>query len=87
MKSPAETTTRSPARSLELGTCSIWPSLMMRWAMVSARALRGVSALGLAAPLRHGFGEVGEQHGEPRPQGDLQVEAERRAAAEQQHPW
>ncbi len=32
--------------------------------------------LRLAAAFGHGFGEVGEQHREPQPQGDLQVEAE-----------
>ena len=30
--------------------------------------------LGFAAALRHGFSEVGEENGEPEPQGDLQVE-------------
>ena len=32
--------------------------------------------LGLAAALRHGFGKVGEQHREPQPERDLQVEDE-----------
>ena len=32
--------------------------------------------LGLAAALGDGFGEVGEQHGEPQPQDDLECEAE-----------
>ncbi len=31
--------------------------------------------LGFAAPFGHGFGEVGEEDGEPKPEGDLQVEA------------
>ena len=31
--------------------------------------------LGLAAALGHGFGEVREEHGEPEPEGDLQIEA------------
>ena len=32
--------------------------------------------LRLAAPFGHGFGEVGEQHREPQPERDLQLEAE-----------
>ena len=32
--------------------------------------------LGFAAPFGHGFGEIGEQHGEPQPQRNLQTEAE-----------
>ena len=32
----------------------------------------------LAAALRHGFGKVREQHREPEPQGNLQIEAELR---------
>jgi hypothetical protein len=32
--------------------------------------------LGLAAALGHGLGKVGEQHREPQPERDLQVEAE-----------
>ena len=34
--------------------------------------------LRLAAAFGHGFGEVGEQHREPQPQRDLQVETEAR---------
>ncbi len=33
--------------------------------------------LRLAAAFRHGLGEVGEQHREPEPERDLQIEAER----------
>src|SRR5579875_968913 len=50
MYSPAETTTTSPARSLELGICSIVPSSRTRLAMVSERALRRVSACALPRP-------------------------------------
>ena len=50
MKSPAVTTTMSPERSFELGTHSVWPSLRKRWACVSARALRNVSACALPRP-------------------------------------
>ena len=50
MNSPAETTTTSPARSFELGTCSVRPPSTMRLAMVSERALRSVSACALPRP-------------------------------------
>ncbi len=43
------------------------------WREVSLRMLAQRGRLGLAAALGHGFGEVGEQHGEPQP------EASRRA--------
>ncbi len=32
--------------------------------------------LGFAAAFGHGFGEVGEEDGEPQPEGDLEIEAE-----------
>ena len=75
--SPAETTTTSPARNFELGT-------FFDLAVVSAEAIgnglraRLAQGVGLrfAAAFRHGFREVGEQHGEPQPQRDLQVEPE-----------
>ena len=50
MNSPAETSTRSPVRNFELGTCSTEPSLAMRFATVSDRALRSVSACALPRP-------------------------------------
>ena len=50
MKSPAATTTISPERSFELATHSVLPSLRKRWACVSARALRSVSACALPRP-------------------------------------
>ena len=40
----------SPARSFELGTCSIFPSARARLAIVSERALRSVSAWALPRP-------------------------------------
>ena len=54
----------------ELGTSSIEPSGRRRCAIVSARVLRSVVGLGLAPPLGHRLGEVGEQHGEPEPGRD-----------------
>ena len=41
-----------------------------------ARLPQGVG-LRLAPPLGHGLGEVGEQHGEPEPDGHLKTEAQR----------
>ena len=49
-----------------------------RFATVSVRALRSVSACALPRPFGHRLGEVGEQHGEPEPERDLQLEAEAR---------
>ena len=46
----------------------------MRFAMVSERARAQRFCLRFAAPFRHGFGEVGEQDGEPQPQRDLEIE-------------
>src|ERR1039458_9857910 len=41
--------------------------------------------LRFAATLGHGFGKVGEQHGEPQPQCDLQIKAKILGIAEQQN--
>src|ERR1017187_9411187 len=41
--------------------------------------------LRFAATLGHGFGKVGEQHGEPQPQCDLQIKAKILGVAEQQN--
>ncbi len=61
----------SPAR--RFGSCrrrdAAW-----RWSSVLHLAQR--VRLRLAAPFRHRFGEVGEQHGEPQPDDDLEREAE-----------
>ena len=50
MNSPADTRTTSPARSFELGTCSVRSPSTMRLAMVSERAFRSVSACALPRP-------------------------------------
>src|SRR6516162_3368445 len=50
MNSPAETSTISPARSLELATISVLPSSRSLRASVSARALRRVSACAFPRP-------------------------------------
>ena len=65
----AVTTHRSPNMSWVDGTASVVPSGLRRWATVSLRALRSVSAWALP-PLRRRLGEVGEQHGGPQPEGD-----------------
>ena len=85
MNSPAETMTTSPARSFELATCSMSPSCANAVGDGFGARLAQRVGLRLAAAFGHRFGEVGEQHREPQPQRDLQVEPERRAAAEQQH--
>src|SRR3984957_5278329 len=50
ISSPAETSTRSPSRSFELGIFSVWSFPTMRLATVSDRALRSVSACALPRP-------------------------------------
>ncbi len=50
MNSPAEQETRSPALSFELGICSTRSSQRIRFAMVSERALRRVSACAFPRP-------------------------------------
>ena len=77
MRSPASTSTTSPTfrSSAETpSTTSLMPlchrvdqALGVR---VGARAAQRVG-LRLAAPFGHGFGEIGEEHGEPQPGGDL----------------
>ena len=69
MSSPASTTTRSPLRSDDDGTAS-----SLAAAVADQAPRRGLLAhlaqrvgLGLAAPLGHRLGEVGEEHREPEP--------------------
>ena len=47
-----------------------------RLATVSVRVFRKRVGLRLAAALGHRLGEVGEQHGRPEPERDLQFEAD-----------
>ena len=49
---------------------------------LGALAAQGVG-LRLAAALGDGFGEIGEQHGEPQPENDLELEADMPAAGEE----
>ena len=50
------------------------PCSSLAW--VSVRVLRSDVGLRLAAAFGDGFGEIGEQHGEPEPEDDLEGEAE-----------
>ena len=52
--------------------------------MVLRAALAQRIRLRLAAAFGHRFGEVGEEHGEPEPERDLQHEAERRSCAREE---
>ena len=81
MMSPACTSTRSPLRSDRGGD-------HLPGRGVDAPQLPGLGVglgpaqtgrLGLAPPLGHRFGEVGEQHGEPQPGSDLTDQAGLRA--------
>ena len=45
-------------------------------AMVSRARFAQRVGLRFAAAFGHGFGEIGEEHGEPEPERDLQLEAE-----------
>ena len=74
MTSPASQTTRSPllqfrGRDLLLAAVAQAPGHR-----VLARLAQAVG-LGLAAAFGDGFGEVGEEHGEPEPDGELGDEA------------
>ena len=55
----------------------------MSLALVSSRVWRRRCGLRLAAALGHGFGEIGEQDGEPQPNNDLEGETKMLAAV---HP-
>src|SRR5881392_2999028 len=61
IRSFASTSTRSPGLSAVASTSSKLREL----------AARRRFALCLAAPFRHRFGEIGEEHGEPQPNRDL----------------
>ena len=76
MNSPADTKTTSPERSLELATLLDLPSGSKRLRHRLRLGLAQSVGLRLAASFGHGLGKVGEQHREPQPERDLQVEAE-----------
>ena len=70
IRSPVSAITISPERSFEAETVSILPFASKRLAMESVFVFRRFG-LRLAARFRHGFREVGEQHREPEPDGNL----------------
>ncbi len=82
MMSPASTSTTSPTRRSSALTPLIdaverlGGSTRALGARVAARLAQGVR-LRLAAPFGDGFGEIGEQHGEPQPERDLAGEQRR----------
>ncbi len=82
MNSPALTITRSFLRRLGAGNDLDPParpeSVRDRFGPRLAQRV----GLRLAAAFRHRFGEVGEQHGEPQPERDLELEAEPRPAGD-----
>jgi hypothetical protein len=87
MTSPASQTTRSPTaqvggRHLLLLAAAVAP--ISRRATISVRARRSAVGLGLAAAFGQGLGEVGEEHREPEPQGDLDVEGQSGRVARRQ---
>ena len=89
MISPASTRTMSPWRSAVAATVSMRPSgqFALRRGLGAGAPQRG--GLGAAAAFGHRLGEIGEQHGEPEPEIDLDGEADAGAAgddvAQQQH--
>jgi hypothetical protein len=85
MVSPASTMTVSPERNRAAATISVRPPFTAARGGFGLGLAQGVG-LRLAAALRHGFGEVGEQHGEPQPERDLEGEAgDARAGGEIAH--
>ena len=85
MMSPASTSTMSPSLRPIAGDERVVARLRRGEQLglgLRARAPERVG-LGLAAPLGHGLGEVGEQHGEPQPQHDLEGEGEVLAAGDE----
>ncbi len=76
MNSPASTSTTSPLRRLAAGTTSVRPDRGEALGDGLGPRLAQRVGLRLAAPLGHRLGEVGEQHRQPEPERDLQLEAE-----------
>ena len=86
MMSPASTSTTSPTLSSVRGHEPI-VLLVARTRDQLGLGLGALPAqrigLRLAAALGHGFGKVGEQHREPQPQNDLELEADMLAAGDE----
>ena len=90
--SPASTSTTSPGRSWDASTALPDLAVVARHQdALGARLLSGAAqGVGLRPPaaLGDGLGEVGEQHGEPQPGGDLAGEQRRltcRQITDEQH--
>ena len=84
--SPASTSTTSPTLRLVPGTIfagSCGRRRRAAWPAVSVRVRAQRVGLGLAAAFGDRLGEVGEQHGEPQPEDDLEGEAEVAAAGDE----
>ena len=54
--------------------CAVGAKADWRWFRSELGATECIG-LGFATAFSHGFGEVGEEHREPEPEGDLQIEA------------
>ena len=91
MKSPASTSTTSPLRR-QAGTTSCRRSrrpAVLEPSFLAGDRRAGLAqrfGLGLAAPLGHRLGEVGEEHREPQPERDGEDEAGGRLAVAERAP-
>ena len=81
MNSPARTITSSPLRRLLAGTISAGAAFAQPIGHGLGARLAQRVRLRLAAPLGHRLGEVREEHGQPQPERDLQLESQMAAAA------
>ena len=81
MRSPARPARRVAGTQVErrdgLDTARGSSDRRAAWRSASVRVRRRASACARAAPLGDGLGEVGEQHREPQPGGDLPAERRR----------
>ena len=67
----------SPLRSRSAGMDSTEPSGLEEIGDGAGSRFAELIGLGLAPSLGHRFREIGEEHGEPEPEGDLEDEAGR----------
>ena len=85
IRSPASTSTIWPGPSLPAGSGHDEPGLLIddELGLGLLAGLTQARGLRLAAAFGDGFGEIGEQHGQPKPEDDLEGEAEMLASV---HP-
>ena len=78
MVSPASTSTTSPTLRLGAGDELVAPCVAAGQQLGLGFGALAPQQLGLrlAAALGDGFGEIGEQHGEPQPEDDLELESQ-----------